>query len=485
VRTPLDPSQKRVSFPIRSVEESTMLLKTAIILIVLSQAVNSQDGTRTAKITKTRAFPPSCFLNVLIMLDRSDSVKGGFNQSRDFVLDVSQELVIRPDRHDVSMIVYSGMSYKREIYKWGTFRDNEQFYKTVRGLRAVGGTTNTGKALEEALKLMAMDSRNKTSATVVMMVTDGRSADDTSILGPRLRDMPNVFVFAGVAGDPKNIGMKDIMNYVKSTEQIVKQSGRAKASDLARGILKDAQKDCPKTTTTSTTTTTTTTNPITGCELDLVFVLDFSTTTDPIYKEYKKMAAAIVKKMKIGPHHTQISCVTFSSAGKTSTAFNLKRYKDNAGVLSGIEGLEYYGGTTAIGQGIMEGLNQTDEKHGAREEATRAMIVFTDGWNNKGPDPMEASKKATDAGFEIYTVGFTGDMENMVKTNMTALEMIAEDGAHSFTQATLDKLIEKVGARGAPCLNGGIVPSTPSPRVPIGRGKPTTKRTTTKSGIRG
>lgn len=68
----------------------------------------------------------------------------------------------------------------------------------------------------------------------------------------------------------------------------------------------------------------------------------------------------------------------------------------------------------------MEGLNQTDEKHGAREEATRAMIVFTDGWNNKGiysihivsptmnagPDPMEASKKATDAGFEVYSIGF-------------------------------------------------------------------------------
>lgn len=45
---------------------------------------------------------------------------------------------------------------------------------------------------------------------------------------------------------------------------------------------------------------------IEGCELDLVFVLDFSTTTDPIYKEYKKMASSIVKKMKVGPHHTQV-----------------------------------------------------------------------------------------------------------------------------------------------------------------------------------
>lgn len=46
-------------------------------------------------------FPVSCYLNVMVILDRSDSVKGGFNRSRDFVLSVSDELNIGPNAHSV------------------------------------------------------------------------------------------------------------------------------------------------------------------------------------------------------------------------------------------------------------------------------------------------------------------------------------------------------------------------------------------------
>ncbi|VDK75935.1 unnamed protein product [Cylicostephanus goldi] len=35
------------------------------------------------------------------------------------------------------------------------------------------------------------------------------------------------------------------------------------------------------------------------------------------------------------------------------------------------------------------------------------MIVFTDGWSNKGPPPDEMAKHALDDGFEMYTVSWT------------------------------------------------------------------------------
>lgn len=43
-----------------------------------------------------------------------------------------------------------------------------------------------------------------------------------------------------------------------------------------------------------------------GCELDLVLVLDFSTTTDPLVQFYKDMSARLVSALRIGPHHTQV-----------------------------------------------------------------------------------------------------------------------------------------------------------------------------------
>uniref|UniRef100_A0A0M3HUV3 VWFA domain-containing protein n=1 Tax=Ascaris lumbricoides TaxID=6252 RepID=A0A0M3HUV3_ASCLU len=150
--------------------------------------------------TQKPIFPVSCYLNVLIILDRSDSVKGGFNRSRDFVANISDELNVGPNAHRVAMIVYSGLNYRREVYKWNFAKNNAEFQRTVLGLRAIGGTTNTKKALEIGLELM--QTRNKSIPTLIMVVTDGRSADDPKEPALALQAIPNTWMFAAATGDP-------------------------------------------------------------------------------------------------------------------------------------------------------------------------------------------------------------------------------------------------------------------------------------------
>lgn len=59
-----------------------------------------------------------------------------------------------------------------------------------------------------------------------------------------------------------------------------------------------------------------------------------------------------------------------------------------------------------LGEGINEAMKQADEAHGARPElANKIMVIFTDGWNNKGPEPDEVAKKAQALGFDLYSVG--------------------------------------------------------------------------------
>lgn len=88
--------------------------------------------------------------------------------------------------------------------------------------------------------------------------------------------------------------------------------------------------------------------------------------------------------------------------------FNLKKYTTQEEVLRGIDNLKSKGGTTAIGAGIEKALTQSDESEGARPGiATKVMVVFTDGWSNKGPDPERRAKDAVNAGFEMYTVAYT------------------------------------------------------------------------------
>lgn len=90
---------------------------------------------------------------------------------------------------------------------------------------------------------------------------------------------------------------------------------------------------------------------------------------------------------------------------KTRTRFNLKTYKTGEQVIETIRSLTYSGGTTALGQGIIEATKQADPDQGARPDvANKIMVVFTDGWNNNGPEPEEAAKEAMAAGFQILSV---------------------------------------------------------------------------------
>lgn len=98
------------------------------------------------------------------------------------------------------MIIYSGNSYRREIYKWDFAKNNAEFKQIVSGLRAIGGTTNTNKALQLAIELMG--SRNKTIPSLIMVVTDGRSAVDPLEPARVLQNIPGTWMFAAATGDP-------------------------------------------------------------------------------------------------------------------------------------------------------------------------------------------------------------------------------------------------------------------------------------------
>lgn len=67
------------------------------------------------------------------------------------------------------------------------------------------------------------------------------------------------------------------------------------------------------------------------------------------------------------------------------------------------------------GEGIRIATEQQDERNGGRplNIAKKVMIIFTDGWSNKGPDPEKMSKAAKTAGFTIYSVAYEVIFQDM------------------------------------------------------------------------
>lgn len=50
-----------------------------------------------------------------------------------------------------------------------------------------------------------METRNKSIPTLLMVVTDGRSADDPKVPAQQLQQIPNTWVFAAATGNPEAV----------------------------------------------------------------------------------------------------------------------------------------------------------------------------------------------------------------------------------------------------------------------------------------
>lgn len=95
-------------------------------------------------------------------------------------------------------------------------------------------------------------------------------------------------------------------------------------------------------------------------------------------------------------------------------------------------------GGTAIGDGIMMGM-EVLEKSDAK---SRVMIVVSDGFSNKGTDPVEAAKMARKKGIRVHTLQVMSFNEMAKsKAGASAMAKIAyESGGQSFTASNTKAL---------------------------------------------
>ncbi|WP_457550455.1 VWA domain-containing protein [Archaeoglobus sp.] len=85
------------------------------------------------------------------------------------------------------------------------------------------------------------------------------------------------------------------------------------------------------------------------------------------------------------------------------------------------------GGGTPMGDGIKVAIDELDKN--GRKDATKVIVLFTDGWWNEGLNPIDEAKIAKEKGYKIYTIGCGG-------ANQTALKQIAEITGGKFYYAT-------------------------------------------------
>jgi hypothetical protein len=179
-----------------------------------------------------------------------------------------------------------------------------------------------------------------------------------------------------------------------------------------------------------------------GCQLDLVFVVDSSGSiqfaSNANWGIIKDFMVDIVSRLTIGTSDTQIGVVLFSN--NAENVFYLNSFSNGGDVTNAIQQLPYLDGSTNTQAGILKMLSeQFVVSRGDRSGAQNVAIVITDGESTVNPEnTIPAAMQARNADVSIFSIGI-GDRINEAELRLMSSVPQARD-TNYFLSPTFDAL---------------------------------------------
>uniref|UniRef100_A0AC34GW92 VWFA domain-containing protein n=1 Tax=Panagrolaimus sp. ES5 TaxID=591445 RepID=A0AC34GW92_9BILA len=167
-------------------------------------------------------------------------------------------------------------------------------------------------------------------------------------------------------------------------------------------------------------------------KLDLIFLLDSSGSIEQIYHEHVRWALALVDTLPIEPDAVHVAAVQY--AGFPLTEFSLGTYPKVEEIRQHLQQINFQSGITRTGYALRKAESELFlEDRGARNDATKVIILFTDGLSID--DPLKpAAQLREHKGVKIYVVSVGNDG---FKSEMSR---IAGEAEHVFGPEDLPQL---------------------------------------------
>ncbi|VDN04752.1 unnamed protein product [Thelazia callipaeda] len=178
-------------------------------------------------------------------------------------------------------------------------------------------------------------------------------------------------------------------------------------------------------------------------QLDLLFILDGSgSVSGSTFATQMAMLNKIVDLIEIGPKHTQISVMQYSSY--TRVEFNFIANSNKESLRAALQKIRHISGTTKTGKALDKALHvfRHDPSSGARlnqDDVAQVAVVVTDGHSHD--DPVPAALRLREAGVQILALGIGSHI------NMGELYEITGDESLAFqnltSQISLDQFVHQ------------------------------------------
>ncbi|VBB30763.1 unnamed protein product [Acanthocheilonema viteae] len=201
-----------------------------------SQHVTVQRISTARKSGKTgpaRSIEKSqgrCPREILFIVDSSGSVQRIYDQQKEYLLSLLNELQIGEGDQRVALIQFAGSSHQRVEWTFDTYKDINDIAEALTQVRHFTGTTYIGRALENSIGVL--ETRRQGIPTTVILVSDGFSQDDASKPAEEIRRMPNVDFYA--------VSMSELNNFeylTKLTDDPSKVYVGPQSEDLKQNLL--------------------------------------------------------------------------------------------------------------------------------------------------------------------------------------------------------------------------------------------------------
>eukprot|EP00039_Didymoeca_costata_P031067 m.32956 g.32956 ORF g.32956 m.32956 type:complete len:1140 (+) comp8472_c0_seq1:388-3807(+) len=405
----------------------------------------SIDTCPSTSSTTTATAAPDCPFDVVFLVDRSGSIgRTSFRQEViPFVRSVVANIYTQSTTRDVRVSIITFADIATVVMDLSTVRTIEEIDAIISHMAYSGGNTNTQDGLETVLDVLVNSGRkqNDVPATVLVM-TD---AEPTVGHNP-----PKAAAFALHSYDAKVFAM-GIGDRIDSSllQMIATQNDYYfsidKPEDLAyitnSTALMLRESVCPSSTS-STTSTTTPRIPKCDVDIDVVLLLDASTSIGST--DWRLNTIAFAKSIAytvMQKNTSRLAVVTFATSA--TVEFQLDTYTNLVDVLEALDNVVYAGGETNSESGLQKALEVLSLS--PRAGAKQVVVVVTDGAPNRGSIPPTAAANALhNAGVSVVAVGVGSTVESVLSIIASQPSYILQVAQYAQLQTLLESISQAV-----------------------------------------
>ncbi|KAH7697962.1 von Willebrand factor domain-containing protein, partial [Aphelenchoides avenae] len=343
----------------------------------LKAAARKEQMEQFLREQKVTPGPANCDTDLFFLVDRAKSSRFDFGQQLELASDLVEKVLdqdLTAGKVRLSIVAFAEAAHKRlSLTKTSTKHD---FRAALADVKPTLKATSLANGIEALLKEIEENRRNESRA-IVILITDGRpknKEDDIKELSTKLLSIPKSEVFAVSLNMVHNIerlqqltGNKwrvfvDARN-ITAAGEIGKHAPKSAIERIEhlQAAAKEVQKpsDCD------------------GDPVDLMIVLDVSTSITKEFDEQKQVAVDLLKQTPAEdyPRRVRAGLVTFNQYVEKPVSLNNSLGQSD--LLFTLARVEHAGGQTSVVSGVHAALDEISKFH--RPEARIVIVIISDG----------------------------------------------------------------------------------------------------------